>query len=84
MSNDTLEKQLSDFIFAFEGVFDNDWEFTQNNISPEHADLFIGKGGSFLNPLVSDEGNNWGNRGALLSAYRNLVETMKNRGIYQE
>ena len=44
---------------------------------------FIARGGTFLNPGVNDESNNWANRGHLLDVYRRLVAEMKKAGIYQ-
>jgi hypothetical protein len=59
----------------FELVFDNDWEFTLHGIS--------GIEGTFLNPrergqpmTEEDESNNWANRGALLSSFRQLKQAL--------
>ncbi len=84
MTTEELEKRLTQFIFAFESVFDNDWEFTHTNLQDEFRHIFVSPSGTFLNPDVEDEGNNWGNRGALLDAYRDLIGAMKERGIYSE
>jgi len=73
-----LEEVISKFITNFELVFDNDWEMTQSCIA--NGDL-IGNNGTFINPDVSDESNNWGNRGALLDIYRHLLEVMDKNSI---
>ena len=82
MTTEELEARLSHFICAFEGLFDNDWDFTIGNLSDEFRDLFVSNDGTFLNPNVADEHNNWNNRGVLLDAYRDLIMVMKERGIY--
>jgi hypothetical protein len=58
-----LEEAISSFITSFELVFDNDWEMTKSCITD---DCFIRENGTFIQPGVSDESNNWGNRGSLL------------------
>lgn len=69
-----IEKALSDFLMSFEFVFGDDWEYTRDRIcDPE----FIKPNGTFLQPGVDDEGNNWASRGGLLAAYRRLVKAMK-------
>lgn len=69
MSKDDAMREL---LFCIELLFENDWEFTQINIS--HPETFIIEGATFLNPGVDDESNNWGNRGAFLKAYRDAKE----------
>ena len=77
-----LQEALSDFVGSFELVFDNDWEFTCLALqNPEHL---IDHNGTFLNPRVDDESNNWGNRGSLLSSYRHLLSAMEQCGISVE
>ncbi len=76
-----------DFLRAFEAVFDEDWEYSKEALGiyeappskdsaaqPEGPDDSwpIAKGGTFLHPRVSDEIDDWGNRGKLLAAYREL------------
>ena len=74
-----LFRALSEFVTMFELVFDLDWDVTQATLEePEH---FIAKGGTFIRPLVRDEGNNWMNRGSLLEAYRALLRSMEKRGV---
>ena len=41
----------------------------------------ISEDGTFVDPMVDDEDNNWANRGSLLKCYRDLVECMKKCGI---
>lgn len=36
----------------------------------------ISENGTFLNPMVEDEIEDWGNRGALLDQYRNLKKLL--------
>jgi hypothetical protein len=71
-----LGKRLAEFLQQFELVFDDDWEFSQTCLGDDNRDSFVADGGTFLNPGVRDEANNWGNRGSLLRAYRHLVEAM--------
>lgn len=73
-----LEEAISKFITSFELVFDNDWEMTKGCIS---NDTLIGDNGTFIHPDVSDESNNWWNRGGLLDAYRHLLEVMDKNSI---
>ena len=75
-----LESSLERFVYAFEAVFDNDWEFTKTALGGDGIHHLV-PGKSFLEPGVEDEGNNWGNRGALLRAYRELLAAMAQRGI---
>ncbi len=73
-----IEEAISGFVINFESVFNNDWEFTRDLISNE---CFIAKDGTFINPEVADESNNWGNRGSLLRSYRQLLEVMDKYNI---
>ncbi|NET70453.1 MAG: hypothetical protein F6K62_05495 [Sphaerospermopsis sp. SIO1G2] len=73
-----LEEAISNFIISFEGVFDHDWDMTKNCITD---DCFIRDNGTFIQPGVSDESNNWWNRGSLLSAYRHLIEVLDKNNI---
>lgn len=63
-----LADRLMGFLSDFMLVFSNDWEFTKLNIGN------IKESASFVFPDEEDEGNNWGNRGALLSSFRKLCE----------
>lgn len=85
---DTVEQFLS----LFEEVFDKDWEYTKERMgvyddteeqkrntkemSLESIEI-IDVNGTFLNPKVEDEIEDWGNRGALLAKYRELKNVLK-------
>ena len=79
MSKETTEtdrlvragRELLDFIDL---VFDHDWDHTLGCLSDEYRQYFIDPDGTFLQPNVSDESNNWANRGAFLAAYRRAKE----------
>lgn len=61
-------------------VFDNDWDMTRYEIANECS---IDPKGSFLNPLVSDESDNWWNRGAFLCEFRRalrMVDAARSHG----
>jgi hypothetical protein len=81
--NDELKNLLTEFMSSFELVFDNDWEFSQGCLRDDWQQHFIVPGGTFLNPGVNDESNNWANRGHLLDVHRRLVGEMKKAGIYR-
>ena len=75
--NAGYEDLVVDFLDAFELVFDADWQMTKDCLAdPTHL---ISNEGTFLNPQVADEANNWHNRGALLAAYRNLRKMVPRR-----
>lgn len=68
----TVLLSLRQFLESFEAVFgETDWPVTLANLQND-AEYFIDPNGTFLEPYVEDESNNWGNRGALLAAYRGL------------
>lgn len=67
-----LNLLISDFMLSFNAVFDLDWDHTK--LCFAESKYYIEPRGTFINPGVEDEENNWGNRGGLLSAYRELVE----------
>lgn len=48
-----------------------DWHYTLENIK---SGDYIAESGTFLEPQVADEENNWANRAGLLAAYRRLVD----------
>ena len=77
---DELLDALNDFAFTFDLVFDRDWEMTKGCL--EDSDLYVK--GTFINPLVDDESNNWSNRGALLANWRRLLECMERSGVSKE
>lgn len=74
-----LFRLISEFLSAYYAIFDMDWAHTKSCLeSPEY---FISPLGTFINPRVDDEGNNWGNRPMLLNAYRQLVEYIETNDI---
>ena len=65
-----FNKMVANFLHLFELVFDDDWTMTKECLAdPTHL---IAEDGTFLDPQVPDESNNWHNRGVLLAAYREL------------
>jgi hypothetical protein len=71
-----LFERLTNFVNLFRVVFDDDWDHTEGAIVEP---AFIS--GTFLHPEVDDVWNNWGNRGALLESYWELVEIMEELGM---
>ena len=86
-SDKELLDTIKRFIESFEQVFDKDWEYSKEmmgiqdeteeqkknakEIGLESIDIISGDG-TFLNPKVDDETEDWGYRGALLQEYRKL------------
>lgn len=68
-------KLLSDFLDSFEHLFDTDWDYAQE-ILKDPKD-FIALDGTFLNPKIEDESNNWASRGHLLGVYRQLLSELR-------
>jgi hypothetical protein len=66
---------LAEFVGAFEVVFRYDWPYTKIMFGDEV------EGGTFIEPGLADEIEDWGSRGALLERYRRLVSVMQLRGI---
>jgi hypothetical protein len=64
---------ISSFLTSFHAVFEDDWNHTIESLDPDWLKHYISPGGTFINPKVADEQNNWGNRGSLLGSYRALV-----------
>lgn len=77
-SEPELEQALFDLVSSMYLVFENDWEFTKPILEDPRS--FIHPEGTFLNPRVDDERNNWGNRGGLLEAYRRAARLLRDRG----
>ncbi|HEU0141644.1 MAG TPA: hypothetical protein VFQ79_18115 [Bryobacteraceae bacterium] len=73
-----LETAVLHFVETFTLVFDHDWDMTKGIITDP---WYISPSGTFINPKVTDESNNWANRGALLNAYRNLLALLKERDL---
>lgn len=86
MTKDTeLKDALAKFVDAFEQVFDKDWTYTKENLGiwdrpadndDEDSITFISSDGTFLNPKVDDETENWGHRAMLLNEYRRLKKLL--------
>ena len=87
--DDRLKYSLERFLSAFETVFDRDWPYTKQMLgvtdeTKEQAENLksigletihaISPNGTFLNPEVDDETEDWGHRSELLSAYRALKD----------
>jgi hypothetical protein len=78
------------FLYAFELVFDQDWDFTKGTIcdDKEYRECFIAEDGTFLDPFPGEhftggQGDNWCNRSHLLSDYRELRAFMISEGLYK-
>ncbi|MEI9896762.1 MAG: hypothetical protein WDN28_23600 [Chthoniobacter sp.] len=78
---------VREFLETFEEVFGTDWQYTKSMLgiqdqTPEQTDAvrkmgletihIIASDGTFLEPRVDDETEDWGRRGALLERYRRL------------
>jgi hypothetical protein len=74
-----LNQLISDFISAFDLIFERDWEYTK--LCLEDTQLFISPKGTFINPNVVDEENNWGNRSFLLNSFRELVAYIEKHDV---
>ncbi len=90
--NRDLNNSIAKFLGLFEEVFDQDWEHSREMLgirdeteeqkrATQEMGLetieIIAKDGTFINPKVEDEFEDWGNRGALLKEYRKLKELLK-------
>jgi hypothetical protein len=91
--NDYADK-VREFLDAFEEVFDRDWTYTKGMLGirgtteeQERACVeagleaipIIAANGTFIDPKVEDEVENWGNRARLLTAYRALRKELSSR-----
>lgn len=89
-----MKEETLAFLNAFEVVFDRDWKYSKammgiKDLSKEELALdkklgletieLITTDGTFLNPKVEDKSENWGNRGALLRAYWQLKESLREK-----
>jgi hypothetical protein len=72
---------ISNFLSMFDLVFHSDWDHTIQSLDPEYLNYYISPNATFINPNVSDEQNNWGNRGSLLASYRELVSFIMDNGM---
>lgn len=79
MDDPELTKAVAEFIWAFEQVFHHDWPYASAMLLP--ANGMIAEDGTFLEPRVADEGEDWGHRAILLERYRKLKALMETRGI---
>ena len=79
--NEEMKNALTEFVSSFDLVFDEDWEFSKNCLRDDSQKSFIASDGTFLNPRVDDESNNWANRGHLLEVYRRLIAEMQKQGM---
>jgi hypothetical protein len=70
-----LNQLISNFMTSFHAMFELDWEYTQLCI--EQGKAYINPQGTFIEPRVADEENNWSNRLYLLTAYRELIEYIR-------
>jgi hypothetical protein len=89
-----LKDRLIKFVDAFEQVFDKDWDYTkeqlgilgeteeqkQNSLDAGLETIhIISPDGTFLNPKIDDETEDWGHRGALLDEYRQLKKLLADK-----
>jgi hypothetical protein len=74
----TERELLTEFLEHFKRMFDEDWGYTKEMLQDIRLvrDM-IGDDGTFLDPHVEDESDNWASRGALLQSCRELVAYLK-------
>jgi hypothetical protein len=72
---DEFTVAVREFVGAFEVVFRYDWQYTRAMIGDEAPS------GTFIEPGIEDETEDWGARGALLEKYRRLMAVMQAQGI---
>jgi hypothetical protein len=77
---ESLLDAMTQFVGAFEVVFQADWPYTLSNLKPGNVDGWIAPGHDFLDPGLP-EPSNWGARVALLGAYRRLVAQMEAQNL---
>jgi hypothetical protein len=78
-AHNELNDLISNFLTCFYSVFDEDWEHSKASLVD--SQYYIDENGTFINPRVDDEANNWANRGALLASYRALVAYIEHNKI---
>ena len=78
MDDPELTKAVAEFTWAFEEVF-HDWPYARTMLLP--ANGMIADDGTFLEPRVADEVDDWGCRAMLLERYRTLKALLDARGI---
>ena len=74
MKLDDFETAVAEFVWAVEEVFGRDWAYTESMFR-EVGD------GTFLEPQIEDEAEDWGNRSFFLERYRKLRRIMQKIGI---
>jgi hypothetical protein len=67
---DDTEEVLQTFLDLLYLLFHDDWEHARDRCADP---LCIDPAGTFLDPRVDDDANNWANRGAFLWAWRRLT-----------
>lgn len=72
---------VNEFLSATIFIFDMDWEHTKYCMLDIKS--FVSSRGTFIDPQVEDEGNNWGNRPGYLEAYRKLKLFMEENEIIE-
>ncbi len=77
-AHNELNELISKFLVTFHGVFHLDWDHSSLCLT---GGSFISRSGTFIEPRVQDEQNNWANRAALLEAYRELVNFIETNNI---
>ncbi len=85
--DEETKKVVIEFLNYFEEVFDKDWNYSkemlgifedteEQKLNAKEMGLesieFISSKGTFINPEVENESEDWGNRGLLLEKYREL------------
>jgi hypothetical protein len=70
-----IEDAARTLVGAMEAIFGYDWDFTREQM--QDLRYLVADGGTFLEPGVSDESNNWGCRGGFLAAYRELADLLE-------
>jgi hypothetical protein len=79
MHDRELQDAFVELMEAFEIVFHHDWPYTRVMLVPFNA--MIAEDGTFLEPRVADEVEDWGHRAMLLERYRKLRALMDTRGL---
>ena len=80
-SDSQLAPAIAEFMWAFERVFHYDWRYARAMLHPANVGQMISDDGTFLEPKVEDEVDDWGYRAMLLERYRKLRALMDELGI---
>lgn len=71
---------LNSFLRDFEVMFgETDWTYTLEALTWDGLEHYIHPNGTFLEPGVEDESNNWWHRGNLLASYRRLKSALEQK-----